>query len=330
MSPCYFYPLPFPVGDDAFGRDHVATFDRENIDRRLVVVSKSAPTGMAHINVDDSGARNCVISSGANSRLGVKEVFGAAPSHLTGSKVLLVGLEIPPEVALYALKLGADHEMTTILTPTCAVLDLKFDDELYSNCDWFIPNRRCAASLFPVPPTPSPTPSPIMPRHPPRQLQLPQQQHHYHHQHHHLLEPTSSCSSLSSASTSTAVGTPCESVEDAKAMAKKLRQRGCKNVIITVGASGVVFLSQHSKVAIHIPAPPIDQSSVVDASGAADAFAGSFAYFLTKLDAEKLGDVENVYEVISKSCAVATFSVQRAGTMSSFPSQADIKLSDFL
>ena len=113
-------------------------------------------------------------------------------------------------------------------------------------------------------------------------------------------------------------------------MAKKLRDRGCKNVIITIGAAGVVFLSQHSKVAIHIAAPPIDQTSVVDASGAADAFAASFAYFLAKLDADKLEEVENVYEVISKSCAVATFSVQRAGTMSSFPSQADIKLSDLL
>ena len=102
-------------------------------------------------------------------------------------------------------------------------------------------------------------------------------------------------------------------------------------MIITVGAAGVVFLSRHSKVAIHIPAPPIDQGSVVDAAGAADAFAGSFAYFLATLPPEKLeGDVENVYDVISKSCAVATFSVQRAGTMSSFPSRADIKLCDLL
>ena len=120
-------------------------------------------------------------------------------------------------------------------------------------------------------------------------------------------------------------------MDDAKAMAKRLRDRGCKNVIITVGAEGVVFLSEYSKVAIHIAAPPIDQKSVVDASGAADAFAGSFAYFLAKIPPEKLRrDVEVVYDIISKSCAVATFSVQRSGTMSSFPSQADIKLSDLL
>ena len=92
-----------------------------------------------------------------------------------------------------------------------------------------------------------------------------------------------------------------------------------------------MFMSEHSKVAIHIPAPPIEQASVVDTAGAADAFAGSFAYFLAKTPRDKLKeDVEVVYDIISKSCAVATFSVQRTGTMSSFPSQADIKLSDLL
>lgn len=257
------------VGDDSFGRDHIANFKSEKINYHYTLVTEGVPTGVANITVDEEGRNAIVTITGANKNLSVQDVFGASPSHFSGTKVLLCELEIPLDVALYTLKLASDHNVITILTP--APLIHTINAEMFQNCDWIIPNEVEAETL---------------------------------------------------------TGSSIRSTDEAKIATKRLREKGCKNIIITCGADGAIFLSEHSKVAVHIPAPSIDQESVLDTTGAGDAFAGSFAYFLSKLDQSQLCDIDNIYAIISKSCAVATYSVQRLGTMSSYPSQADIKLKD--
>jgi ribokinase len=59
--------------------------------------------------------------------------------------------------------------------------------------------------------------------------------------------------------------------------------------------------------------------------GAGDAFVGSFAHFLSSLPSGELENHDSIRRAILKACAVATFSVQRPGTQSSFPLPTEIK-----
>jgi sugar/nucleoside kinase (ribokinase family) len=54
---------------------------------------------------------------------------------------------------------------------------------------------------------------------------------------------------------------PVQSVEEAMVAVGKLLDKGCKQVIITLGASGAVFASGDNPVPVHVPAKnakPVD------------------------------------------------------------------------
>jgi hypothetical protein len=54
-----------------------------------------------------------------------------------------------------------------------------------------------------------------------------------------------------------------QSVDEAKVAVGKLLDKGCKQVIITLGASGVVFASQDNCIPIHVPTKtvkPVDST----------------------------------------------------------------------
>ena len=90
--------------------------------------------------------------------------------------------------------------------------------------------------------------------------------------------------------------------------------RSGKNSIVTLGAQGAVVISADGSIS-RIPAPKV---SVVDTTGAGDAFVGSFAYGLahamTPVTALKLG------------IRVASMSVSKKGAQSSYPTQAEIAM----
>lgn len=71
-------------------------------------------------------------------------------------------------------------------------------------------------------------------------------------------------------------GRPVNSVSDALATAESLLQR-CRSVVITLGGEGAVHASRGGG-ASHIPAPAV---TVVDTTGAGDAFAGALAGHLS-------------------------------------------------
>ena len=101
-------------------------------------------------------------------------------------------------------------------------------------------------------------------------------------------------------------GLPTDSDAEAAAAAQALRRRGPRTVIITLGSRGALVLDDSGLV--HIPAQPVQP---VDTTGAGDAFVGSLAYYLA------LGD--SLREAARKSCLVATHSVLKPGTQTSFP-----------
>jgi ribokinase len=104
-----------------------------------------------------------------------------------------------------------------------------------------------------------------------------------------------------------------ESIDDAQHAADFFLRHGARNVLVTLGARGV--LVKNATLCQHIPA--IDAGRVVDTTGAGDAFVGGFAVALAErhdlLTAARFG------------CAVAGLAVTRLGTAPAMPNRREVE-----
>src|SRR6476469_4810622 len=109
------------VGDDAFGPEARAALDTEGVDTTELLAVPGTPTGVALIVVDAAGENSIAVAGGANAALTVDDVrAGLARLVPTRGDVVLVGLEIPADVARAALEAGRTAGATTILNPAPA------------------------------------------------------------------------------------------------------------------------------------------------------------------------------------------------------------------
>jgi len=113
--------------------------------------------------------------------------------------------------------------------------------------------------------------------------------------------------------TAALTGQTVRSVDDAAAAAGVLLERGARNAVITLGAQGAFV--KNATVAQLVPA--VDAGSVVETTGAGDAFNGGFAVAL----AEGL----EVIAATQFACAVAGISVTRHGTAMSMPRLSEVE-----
>lgn len=128
------------VGDDDAGRHLGAVLSAEGVDVAGVSVDDTAPTGMAFITVDADGENMIVVSPGANASMTIRDLERVG-DLIADTKVLLVQLEVPLEVAHHAAALCRG---TVILNPAPAA-DLTA--ELLENVDVLVPNRTELATL---------------------------------------------------------------------------------------------------------------------------------------------------------------------------------------
>ncbi|HEX3435836.1 MAG TPA: ribokinase [Pseudacidobacterium sp.] len=105
---------------------------------------------------------------------------------------------------------------------------------------------------------------------------------------------------------------PVNDTNGAERAADVLLARGVRLVLVTLGANGAFLKTQDG--AKHIPA--IDAGSVVDTTGAGDAFNGGLAVALAEgMSAE---------DAVRFGCAAAGLSVTRHGTAPSMPHRAEV------
>ncbi|KAJ8720200.1 hypothetical protein PYW07_012243 [Mythimna separata] len=103
-------------------------------------------------------------------------------------------------------------------------------------------------------------------------------------------------------------------INNAVTALKKLLETGCESVIITLGPEGAVYLSKHEQQAVHVLCEHV---TPVDTTGAGDAFVGALAtYLVTYKD-------QSMHQIIGAACHVATVSVTKEGTQTSYPSKFD-------
>ncbi len=107
-------------------------------------------------------------------------------------------------------------------------------------------------------------------------------------------------------------GMPVDSIEQAAEAAEALHKRGPRIVIITLGQRGALLLEADGTPQ-HIPAQSVQ---AVDSTGAGDAFVGSLAYFLALK--------RPVRDAVERAVAIATHSVLKHGTQTSFPKREEV------
>ncbi len=127
------------VGGDAFGRRLRGGLAAEGIRVTHVREDRGAPSGVALITVDPRGRNTIVAASGANWRLSVADVEAARHEILAG-QVLLLQLEVPLDVVMYAARLARSRGIRVILDPAPApVRPLPLD--LYQTLSVINPNE---------------------------------------------------------------------------------------------------------------------------------------------------------------------------------------------
>lgn len=104
-------------------------------------------------------------------------------------------------------------------------------------------------------------------------------------------------------------GLPVENMEQIRTAANTLLSKGLKNLIVTLGEKGSVWL--HGSEITYIEPYKVN---AVDTSGAGDAFIGCFAYYYVKS--------QDVVESMKMASLFSAYSVTGQGTQSSYPTKA--------
>ena len=106
---------------------------------------------------------------------------------------------------------------------------------------------------------------------------------------------------------------------DAVSAGKKLIEMGSRNVVMTLGKRGAVWIDASSNAVFFDGTP----DRAIDTVGAGDCFVGALAGIL---DAKQVTRIEDgLSEAISGAVAISGISVTRQGTQSSYPSKEEAR-----
>lgn len=107
------------VGGDTFGRGAMERYKREGIDVEHIIVDEESPSGVALIMVDAYGENCIAVASGANARLGKKDI-DRAERAISDADIVLMQLETPIETIEYAACIAHNLGKKVILNPAPA------------------------------------------------------------------------------------------------------------------------------------------------------------------------------------------------------------------
>lgn len=133
------------IGDDIFGRETLLLLEKEGIDIRHVSFSAEHASGVALIEVDDTGENSIVVASGANADLSPEDIE-AADDEFAGAAVMIVQLETPIETVEKAIETAHAHGVTVVLNPAPAP-KTPLRPEILAMVDYIIPNKSEAEAI---------------------------------------------------------------------------------------------------------------------------------------------------------------------------------------
>jgi ribokinase len=132
------------VGYDVFA-DHLrASLAASGVDVSAVMGTRSQPTGIAMIAVDEGGQNSIIVASGANFAFEAREVEGTRASY-RGAAFALFQLETPVDTVEAAMKLARSEGARNILDPAPA---RPLPASLLAQVDILTPNETEACILL--------------------------------------------------------------------------------------------------------------------------------------------------------------------------------------
>lgn len=131
------------IGDDQFGQKAIEKLGNEGIETSYIKVIRDVASGIAMINVAETGENSISVAPGANSYLFPADIQNAE-DVIKMADMILIQLEIPVETVLEAVKIARKFNVPVILNPApaCAL-----SDEILTNVDIITPNEKEAAVL---------------------------------------------------------------------------------------------------------------------------------------------------------------------------------------
>jgi ribokinase len=131
------------VGDDSFGRNIRDDFAQDGINIDAVTIEENMPTGIAMIQVVDSGENSICISAEANACL-LPARLQAHAHFIADAEMLLMQLETPMETILNAAEIAHKSGTQVILNPAPAQT---LPDKLLKLVNIITPNETEAEQL---------------------------------------------------------------------------------------------------------------------------------------------------------------------------------------
>jgi Sugar kinases, ribokinase family len=132
------------VGHDVFADHLKASLASAGVDVTAVSATRSQPTGVAFIWVDQAGQNSIVVASGANHALPAADLEGFRKSF-RGAGFALFQLETPLDTVAAGLRIAREEGARTILDPAPAQ---RLSSELLSRVDVLTPNESEACLLL--------------------------------------------------------------------------------------------------------------------------------------------------------------------------------------
>ena len=131
------------IGSDNIGETMKNAFAKEGIDTTHINTVSQEMTGMAFIQVSQSGENSIVLASGANAHLG-EMVVRQSEAQIAQSDCLLMQLETPLSGVELAAQIAKKNGVKVVLNPAPAQI---LSDELLSLIDIITPNETEAEIL---------------------------------------------------------------------------------------------------------------------------------------------------------------------------------------
>ncbi len=131
------------VGKDAFGPQSIENLEKQGVDISNIIFDEIEPTGTAMGIVADNGENVIVVSKGANGNVNQADV-DLIEKLLPQSHYLILQLEIPMEMVLYAIDKAKKFSVEVILNPAPAY---PIPKNYFSKIDYLIPNEQEASEI---------------------------------------------------------------------------------------------------------------------------------------------------------------------------------------